>query len=136
MSDRTGNKSERRSLRNFGLTVGIAFGVLAALLFWRGRSHYVYLAWLSGAFILLGLLVPGVLRPVRKVWMTVAAGMGWVMTRVILAVMFFAVFTPIRFFAGLAGKRFLHLGFKESTASYWVHRDPAASEPEALEKQF
>lgn len=129
-------KSERRILLEFGLTVGIAFGILAALLFWRGRSHYVYFAWLGGAFILLGLIVPGVLRPVRKGWMTAAAGMGWVMTRVILTVLFFGVFTPIGFIARLVGKRFLHLATEQSAESYWVRREPADSEPETLERQF
>jgi hypothetical protein len=130
------NKSEKRILREFGLTVGIAFGVLAALLFWRERSHYVYFAWLAGAFILLGLVVPGILKPVRKGWMTAAAAMGWVMTRVILTVLYFGVFTPIAFIAKLAGKRFLHLAIDPSAESYWVRRDASASEPETLRKQF
>ena len=129
-------KSERRVLREFGLTVGIAFGVLAALLFWRGRSHFVYFAWLAGAFVLLGLVAPVILRPVRRGWMTAAAGMGWVMTRVILTVLFFGVFTPIGFIAKLAGKRFLPLAIDPSAESYWVKRDPSASEPETLERQF
>jgi hypothetical protein len=131
-----GKKSERRVLREFGITVGIAFGVLSALLFWRGRSHYVYFVWPAGVLILLGLLVPGVLKPIRKGWMAVAEGMGWVMTRVILTVLFYVVFTSIGFIARLAGKRFLNLAIQPSAESYWVKRDASASEPEALEKQF
>lgn len=136
MGDATTKKSERRVLREFALTVGIAFGVLAALLFWRERPHYVYFIPLSGLFILLGLIVPGLLKPVRKGWMTAAAGMGWVMTRVILTVLFFGVVTPLRFIAALAGKRFLDLTIDQSAESYWVRKDPAAAEPEALERQF
>jgi hypothetical protein len=132
----TPKKSEKRILREFGLTVGIAFGVLAALLFWRERSHYVYFAWLAGAFILLGLVVPGILKPVRKGWMTAAAAMGWVMTRVILTVLYFGVLTPMGFIARLVGKRFLHLAIDLSAGSYWVRRDASASEPETLQKQF
>jgi hypothetical protein len=129
-------KSEKRELLEFGLTVGIAFGVLAALLFWRQRPHYIYLVPVSALFVLLGVIVPGLLRPVKKGWMTVAAGMGWVMTRVILAVLFFGIFTPLRFFAGLAGKRFLGLDIDRSAESYWIRRDPSAAEPETLERQF
>ena len=72
---------ERKSLREFGLTVGIAFGVLAALLFWREKAHYIYFVPVSAALILLGLIVPLVLRPIRKGWMAMAAalgvGLGW-----------------------------------------------------------
>jgi len=129
-------KSENRILREFGLTVGIAFAVLGALLFWRGRAHYVYFAYLAAAFILAGLIVPRILKPVRKGWMTAAAGMGWVMTRVILTVLFFGVFTPIGFIARLAGKKFLQLAIEPPSESYWVKRDPSASEPETFERQF
>jgi hypothetical protein len=127
---------ERRSLRNFGLTVGIAFGVLAGLLFWRGRSHYIYFVPVSAFFLLMGLIVPGLLKPIRRGWMTAAAAMGWVMTRVILTVLFFAVFTPLGFIARLVGKRFLHLAIETSAESYWVPKDPEAAKSEALERQF
>ena len=131
-----GKKSQSRILREFGLTVGIAFAVLGLLLLWRGRSYYDYFVYLGGAFILAGLVAPRILRPVRKGWMTAAAGMGWVMTRVILTVLFFGVFTPIRFIARLAGKSFLHLAIEPQSESYWVKRDRSASEPETLERQF
>jgi hypothetical protein len=129
-------KSERKVLREFGLTLGIAFGVLAGIFLLRGRSHYVYFVWPAGVFIVAGLVAPVVLRPIRRGWMTAAGGMGWVMTRVILTVLFFGVFTPIGVIARLAGKRFLHLSAEPSAESYWVKRDPSASEPGALERQF
>ena len=62
-------KTEKTKMREFGLTVGIAFGVLAALLFWRGKSNYIYLAVIAAVFILTGLVVPRILKPVNKVWM-------------------------------------------------------------------
>jgi hypothetical protein len=68
--------------------------------------------------------------------MTAAAAMGWVMTRVILTVLFFAVFTPLGFIARLVGKRFLHLAIETSAESYWVPKDPEAAKSEALERQF
>ncbi len=136
MGGTTGKKSERRVLREFGFTMGVAFGVLAALLFWRERPHYVYFIPLSGLFILLGLIVPGLLKPVRRGWMTAAAGMGWVMTRVILTVLFFGVVTPLRCISALTGKRFLNLTIDQSAESYWISKDPSAAEPETLERQF
>jgi hypothetical protein len=129
-------KTERKGLREFGLTVGIAFGVLAALLYWREKAHYVYFVPVSAALILLGLIVPVVLRPIRKGWMTLAAGMGWVMTRVILTILFFGVFTPLSLIARLVGKQFLHVDIDRSAQSYWVYRDRTESGTERLEKQF
>jgi hypothetical protein len=130
-------KSEKTKMREFGLTVGIAFGVLAALLFWRGRSNYVYLAVISAIFILTGLVVPRILKPVNKVWMMFSIALGWVMTRVILTVLFFAVFTPIGLIARfLARKEFLDLKMGETRDSYWNYREQTELAKSDYERQF
>lgn len=129
-------KSERVKLREFGLTVGIAFGVLAGLLFWRQKDHYVYFAALSAVFILTGLVVPMILRPVNKVWMAFSMGLGWVMTRVILTILFFAVFTPIGLIGRLAGKDFLDLRRDSSQDSYWNYRQETEVSKDDYERQF
>ena len=129
-------QAEKKGLREFGLTVGIAFGVLATLLYWREKAHYIYFVPVSAALILLGLILPAVLRPVRKGWMTLAAGMGWVMTRVILTILFFGVFTPLGVIARMVGKQFLNVHIERSAKSYWVYREGVESGPERLERQF
>ena len=136
IDDSRAKRETRRKLRNFGLTVGIAFGVLAALLFWREKAHYVYFAVISAVFLVFGLLVPVALKPVEKVWMTAANAMGWVMTRVILTVLFFAVFTPIGFLGRLFGKDFLNLKMDPAATTYWIYREPRDLTKEDYEKQF
>ena len=59
-------------LRKFGLTIGIAFAVLGGVLFWRGKPFWVYLEVVAAAFILSGLLLPQILRPVERIWMKAA----------------------------------------------------------------
>ena len=56
-------------LRRFGLTVGMALVLLAALLFWRQRPWWPLFLGLGGLFIGLGLLLPSWLAPVERVWM-------------------------------------------------------------------
>jgi hypothetical protein len=130
-------KSERVKLREFGLTVGIAFGVIAGLLYWRQKPHYIYLAVISAAFILSGLAIPVILRPVNKVWMTFSMALGWVMTRVILTILFFAVFTPIGLIARyLARERFLDLEWDADKDSYWNYREQAEPVKSDYERQF
>ncbi len=73
-------KSGRSDLRKFGITVGIVLGLLGGLLFWRGKDSYLYFLMLSATFLLLGLVVPILLKPIHKVWMTLAVLMGWFMT--------------------------------------------------------
>jgi hypothetical protein len=136
MSGSNDRQNERKSLREFGLTVGIAFGVLAALLFWRHKAHYIYFVPVSAALILLGLIVPTALRSVRRGWMAMAAGIGFVMARVILTILFFGVFTPLGGIARLLGRKFLDKDIDKSRPSYWVYKETATARSDRLEKQF
>ena len=59
--------------RKFGLTVGAAFLVLGALLWWRGRALAPWLGSLGAVLALAGLVVPARLGPVQRAWM----GLAW-----------------------------------------------------------
>jgi hypothetical protein len=129
-------KSEPRDLRKFGITMGITFAVLGGLLVWRGHWQPKYFFWIAGAFMVLGLAVPVVLRPVQRAWMAFAIVLGWVMTRVILVVLFYVGITPIALIARLVGKRFLDLGFEPARASYWITRPAPDRGKEGYKSQF
>lgn len=129
-------KSGKRELRKFGIIVGIVLGLLGGLFLWRGRDYYSYFLILSVALLLLGLVVPILLRPIHKVWMTLAILMGWLMTRVILSVLFYLVVTPIGLLARLFGKDFLDTEFEKSGNSYWIPKGTAKFERSDYEKQF
>lgn len=86
-----------RAERDFGLLVG---GVLLALGGWwlyRGRFHTLALAFvvLGATLIVLGTVYPRLLVAPNRLWMGLAEAMGFVMTRVILAAVFFLLVTPI-----------------------------------------
>ncbi len=66
------------------------------------------------------------IRPLRRIWMALAFAMGWVMSRVVLAVLFYVVVTPLALVARVAGHRFLALDRKPA-GSYWISRDPSAA---------
>ncbi|MDI6809398.1 MAG: SxtJ family membrane protein [Candidatus Eisenbacteria bacterium] len=129
-------KSGKKELRQFGLTVGIVFALLAALLWWRGRSSCPYFFLISAVLILPAFLVPSVLKPVHKVWMTFAILMSWVMTRVILGLVFYVGITPMGFLARLSGKDFLRLKFDKKADSYWIPKERQKFEKSDYERQF
>ena len=129
-------KESKKDLRKFGLTVGIVFLAIAAFLFWKGKESYLALGIVGGFLVIVGLLFPIILRPLNKTWMTLAILMGWVMTRVILTVLFFAVLTPLGFIAKLFGKNFLDLKLDKEQNSYWEIREKKEIKPIDYEKQF
>ena len=132
----TADAAQRRHLRRFGLTVGIAFWVVTALLIWKSRAIWPLFAGLGGVLILLGLVYPRALGSVERVWMKIARAMGWFMTRVILGIVFVLVFTPIGLLMRLFGKDPLELRFDRQAASYWHKRPPRDPSPERMERMF
>lgn len=131
--------AERTRLRRFGLTVGLAFGVVAALIFWRHRAWLPLpgpFAGLGAALLLLAAVAPRVLRPIEWAWMQLANALGWVMTRVILGLIFLLVFTPAGLIRRLLRKDPLELRFDRRAASYWHARSDADPSPERMEKMF
>ena len=123
----------RKDLRKFGLTMGIFLGVFGFILLWRGRNDCVY--WLAAGAVMLFLsfCFAALLGPVQKAWMTLAVLMGWVMSRVILCVLFFLIVTPLGFIVRLTGKDLLNEKFK-SEGSYWL--DHAPQEKNSCKNQF
>ena len=129
-------KSGKKELRKFGITVGIALGLLGGLFLWRQREYYSYFLILSVAFLLFGIAVPILLWPVHKVWMSLAVLVGWVMTRVILIVLFYLVVTPTGLLARVFGKDFLNLKFNSDAGTYWIPKEKVKFERGNYERQF
>ncbi|MDN3513879.1 MAG: SxtJ family membrane protein [Candidatus Brocadia sp.] len=130
-------KSGKKDLRKFGITMGAVFAVIGGFLWWRNKDYYFYFLGLATAFILLGLAIPFLLKPIHKFWMGLAVLMSWVMTRVILSVLFYFGITPISFLARLFGKDFLGLKFnRNNTNSYWIPKERKKFERDSYEKQF
>lgn len=128
--------STRRDLRNFGLVVGGVFFALGALAHWKGRPLW---PWLEGAGVLLvafGALYPAALKPLQRAWMTMAVLMGFVMTRVILGVLFFGALLPVGLVARAFGARFFERTPDPGAETYWRRREGHPSGPEHLERQF
>jgi hypothetical protein len=128
--------SSKRDLRNFGLVVGGVLLLLGILLLWRGRGSAPVFLVCGITMILAGVLSPSVLKPLHRPWMMAAVALGWLSTRIILSVLFYAIMTPISFLARISGKRFLSLKPDSSLKSYWNYREHKEWKPEEYERQF
>jgi hypothetical protein len=129
-------KESKKDLRKFGLTVGIVLLAIAALLYWKGKENYTAFEIIGGFLVVVSILFPIILRPLNKIWMTLAILMGWIMTRVILIVIFFIVLTPLGLIARLIGKDFLDLKIDKEKNSYWEVRDKKGEAAVDYERQF
>lgn len=127
----------REELRRFGLVVGTAF--LAMGIWWLYRERFVLaaggLALLGAALVGLGALAPDLLlRPYRS-WMAMASVLSFVMTRVILAIVFFLAVTPIGIIMRIAGLDPLRRR-SGSSESYWREASGRQRNPRHFEKMY
>jgi hypothetical protein len=129
-------KSGRGELRTFGITMAVGLAAIGGLFLWRGKGGPMVFFVLAALFLLFGLAAPVALRPIQRAWMAFAVVLGWVMTRVILVVLFYVGITPVALIARLVGKRFLALGFEPTRASYWERREKPDRGKERYESQF
>ena len=80
--------------------------------------------------------MPVILKPVYRVWMTLAVVMGFIMTRVILSVVYYLVMTPIGLAMRLFGKDPMHRRIDPEASSYWIEKSYDDESPERLEKYY
>jgi len=127
----------RREMKKFAITMAVALGLLATLVFFLG-SHPERAFWLWGTgvlFLLLGFLAPAFLKPVHRSWMGLALVLGYFMSRILLTLLFFFVITPIGLIMRLLGKDILDEKIESDRDSYWIRREKN-EKPDRYEKLY
>ena len=68
----------------------------------------------------LGLIRPQTLRPIFVGWMIVAFPIGWTISLIMLAFVYYMVFLPVGLMSRLAGRDPLGLKREHEHTSYWI----------------
>ena len=97
------------------LVLVIALGVL----YWVTKNGYFLAAAAATGFI--GLFIPPLAAAIHRAWMKLAMAMGFVMSRVVLTVLFFLFLVPLAFISRLFRKRSMRL--KPGGDSYFKTRN-------------
>jgi len=119
--------------RKFGLTVGLAFVVLAGIGRWRGHpTTFVVLGVLGLALIAGGLVIPTALGPVERGWMGLARVISRVTTPLFMGIVYFVLLTPMAVLRRTFGKN--ALVHTPGATGLWADR--RESPRGALDRQF
>ena len=115
-------KPTKKVLRQFAAAWLVFFLAWAAVQ-WLKRGH-PRTALVLGALAVvvggLGLVVPTAIRWIYVGCTIVAFPVGWVVSLVMLAVMFYCVITPVALFFRLRGRDLLHRAPPQDAASFWT----------------
>lgn len=128
-------KSGKSDLRQFGISIGIILMIIAGFLFWKEKDTFQIFLTCGIVLCVLGVVIPIILKPIYLPWMIFATFLGWIMTRLILSLLFYIIFTLIGVILRLFGKQFLELKWNRQNNTYWNYRS-VKPERESYEKQF
>jgi hypothetical protein len=111
-----------KELKKFGLLLGSIFVVLSGIGMYRGWSIVSICTFFLAGIVLLssGMFLPDSLKQVYRIWMAAAFAMGWLVSRIILVILFYFVLTPVGFLARIFEKEFLDTDFRKKKESYWI----------------
>jgi hypothetical protein len=114
----------RKVLRQFAGLWLLFFGGLALWeILKKGRMEFGgILAVLALTIGPLGLIRPAWIRFIYVGWMVLVFPIGWTMSQVILATMFFGLFTPIGLAFRLLNRDALHRRGRPKLESCWEHK--------------
>jgi len=122
--------------RKFGIALAVLLFIISAVQYFKQIELYSYFLVASVLFLLSALALPILIKPVFIIFSYIGFGMGWVMTRIILFILFYLFITPISILARKFGNRFLDLRFDRSKESYWLPVKDNKNNRENFEKQF
>jgi hypothetical protein len=126
----------RRELKQFALLWIAFFGLIGAYCLWaKGSMPAATVSWIAAVAGVPGYFQPGLLRPVYVVWMALALPIGWVVSHLLLLVVYYLVVTPIGLLMRLFGYDPLQRRIDRTATSYWVAHEQAA-DPSRYFKQF
>lgn len=128
----------RKNLRIFGAIALVAFGLFGALAHWRigpgsaipagASGPTAYVLWALAAYAgLCAAMLPTAVKPLYLLLTVVTYPIGFVLSYVLMAAMFYLVVTPVGVLFKIIGRDAMTRRFDPSARSYWIERRPPAS---------
>lgn len=136
-------KPNAKELRSFGAIFLVGFVIIGLV------KYFSPFEWLISrnqnvglTFIIIGLVVGAIgltgtklALPLYWIWLSIAFVMGNIVSRILIAGIYYLVVTPVGWLAWLVGRDKLQLRKKKNKQTYWV-KTSLPKEPRKYERQF
>ena len=123
------HQPSRRQLHQFGGLWLLFLGILGALSFFKSGNHPAAFAFWTAAVTvpLIGWMFPSFMRIVFLALSYAAFPIGFVVSHVILALVFYLVLTPVGLLMRLFGHDPMERQIDSSAVTYWTEREDTAA---------
>jgi hypothetical protein len=124
------------SNRAFGLLFAAVCGAVAAIAAWHGRHAALWWSIAALAFFVAAVFAAPLLGPLNRAWRWLSLQLSRIVSPVVMAVLFFAVLTPVGLVMRRTGNDPLRLRFEPQRTSYWLARSAQGERQTSMTKQF
>ena len=129
-------RPSERDLRWFGLLLLVFFGLIGGIWAWRSGSLAGPTALWLGATLVCAIYygIRPLRRPIYVGWMYVVYPIGWTISHLLFATIYFLIMTPIGLIRRLWRRDPLERRFESEARTYWAER--RNPEPSRYFRQF
>jgi hypothetical protein len=118
---------ENKDLKIFAF---IWSGIFIILAIYNNINIFFYIAVI---FLIIGFFKPFILTGFYNIWIKVGEFIGGIVSKIIMFILYFGLFTPISIFLKILGKDLLNKKVNKSEKSYWIKRE---TQPQSMKNQF
>ena len=123
MSERvSNNKIKSGSNKSFGLLFSIIFLIIALYPLIYGNNINYLCGIISIILFLISMLFPNILAIPNKLWFKLSLILGSIISPIVMAAIYLAIFTPFGVFMRLIGKDILKQKIEKKSKSYWIKK--------------
>ena len=129
---------ERKNLLVFGYGWAVILTVIALRLWMKHgfSASKIVLLIMAVLFLLVSACRVQILKPVYKIWMAVGHKISFVLSTIILGVLFYTVFSIAGLILRLLRKDLLNRSIQPELNSYWLMRKMSPAGQEEFKRQF
>jgi len=124
---------KKHDLKMFAIIWSAIFVVVGVVPLLKGQDIRVWAIVVAMVFSIIAFTKPQILTPFYKVWMKFGEFMGRIMSKIIMFILYFGIFTPVAIFLKIIGKDLLNKKVDKSQKSYWIERE---TQPQSMKHQF
>jgi hypothetical protein len=124
------------SNRAFGLVAALVWMGIAVLPAREGGAVRVWAGAVGMVFLLAAVWRPELLGGLNRIWTRAGRRLERVVQPAVMALLFYAVFTPVGWLRRRLGKDALRRGFEPEAETYWIAREPGEPAGSSMRRQF
>ena len=111
------------SEKNFGIVFNFFFIIVFSYYAFFKDQNFYWLIYVSFFFLLFSFIKPNIFYLPNKIWFKIGIILGYIITPIILFIMFYFIITPYGFVVKIFKKNLLNKKIDKNKKTYWITRN-------------